>query len=329
MIPTVLLVDVDSADRNNWKAFLSNQRFEVFTAAGGGDAVEKFRRLQPDLVLLHDRLRDISGFELCQILKSDPINRTTPVVLVVPSAGSKEISRMRSAGADDCWGTVTSYQEALSRIQLLLHVKNIVEEQAKSVVLSLAQSLDAKEPRISGHSDRLAEYAMELGECLHLTDEDLETLRIASLLHDIGKVGIPDAILSKPGPLTLEERNIIRQHPVIGENICAPLKSLRHVLPVIRHHHERMDGSGYPDGLRGNRIPLKARILQIVDVYDALVTDRPYREALLPEDALGVIKSEAACGWLDSFLVRRFCDLCEAAGHLIPRGRSMLASYYA
>jgi putative two-component system response regulator len=329
MIPTILLVDVDSADRDNWKAFLLNQRFEVLTAAGGEAAVEKCRRFQPDLILLHDRLTDISGFELCQILKSDPVNRTTPIVLVVPHAGNEEMSRMRNAGADDCWGTVTSYQEALSRIQLLLQVKSIVEEQAKSVVLSLAQSLEMKEPKISGHSDRLAEYAVGLGESLHLSDEDLETLRIACLLHDIGKVGIPDAILGKPGPLTIEERNIVQQHPVIGETICAPLKSLRHVLPLIRHHHERMDGSGYPDGLRGNRIPLKTRILQIVDIYDALVTDRPYRGALLPDDALGVLQQEAACGWLDSFLVRRFSELCETAGHFMPRGRSMLASYYA
>lgn len=329
MIPTILLVDVDSAERDNWKAFLLNQKFEVLTAGDERTAVEKCRRFQPDLILLHDRLKDVSGVELCQTLKAEPVNRTTPVVLAVPTAGTEEISRMRNTGADDCWGTVTWYHEALSRIQLLLQVKTTVEEQAKSVVLSLAQSLEAKEPSISGHSDRLAEYAVALGESVHLSDEDLETLRIASLLHDIGKVGIPDTILSKPGPLTLEERNIVQQHPVIGEAICAPLKSLRHVLPLIRHHHERMDGSGYPDALRGNRIPLKARILQIVDIYDALVTDRPYREALLPEDALGVMKREAACGWLDSFLVGRFCELCEAAGHLIPRGRSMLASYYA
>jgi putative two-component system response regulator len=329
MIPTILLVDVDSADRDNWRVFLESQRFEVLTAANAKAAVETCRRFQPDLILLHDRLSETTGFELCQILKADPVNRATPVVLVVSSASSEEISRMRHAGADDCWGAVTSHYEALSRIQLLLQMKTLVQEQAKSVVLLLAQSLAAKEPNISGHSDRLAEYAVGLGECLHLTDEELETLGIASLLHDIGKVGVPDALLNKPGPLTLQERSVMQQHAVIGESICAPLKSLRHVLPLIRHHHERMDGSGYPDGLAGNRIPLKARILQIVDIYDALIMDRPYRHALPPEEALGVLRKEAACGWLDSFLVRRFCELCEAAGHRTPRGRSMLASYFA
>lgn len=329
MIPTILLVDVDSPDRDSWRAFLRNQRFDVVTANDGAAAVEQCRRFQPDLILLHDTLADVTGVELCRKLKGDALNRTTPIVLVAPFARHAEVNYLRESGADDYWGSPTSHWEALSRIQVLLQVKSFVEEQARSVVLTLAHSLDAKDPKTSGHSDRMADYAVQLGESLELTDEDLEILHIASLLHDIGKVGVPDSILSKPGPLTEEERGIVQQHPVIGESICAPLKSLRHVLPLIRHHHERMDGSGYPDGLCGDRIPLKARILQIADIYDALITDRPYRDALAPEDALGVLKREARCGWLDSALVRRFCELCENAGFMIPRGRSMLASYYA
>src|SRR5256885_2070062 len=307
MIPTILLVDVDSSDRDSWKAFLQVQGFEVLTAKNAEAALTVCRRFLPDLVLLHDNLPKTSGTELCKKLKADAICGTAPVVLVVPMASEELYSKSREAGADDSWGVPTSRWEALSRIQLLLQLKNYIDQQAKLVVLSLAQTLDAKGPKSAGHSERLVEYAMQLGESLDLKEEDMETLRVACLLHDIGKVGIPDTILAKPGPLTEDERKIVEQHPVIGESICAPLKSLRHILPVIRHHHERMDGSGYPDGLHGDRIPLKARILQIADIYDALTTDRPYRDALSPLEALAVLSQEAGRGWLDQWLVRRFC----------------------
>ena len=328
MIPAILLVDRDSPNRSYWKAFLQNQGFDVIATGDGKTALEECRRVQPDLVLLHDTLADVTAYELCRSLKAQPPNHLTPVVLVVDSAGPEEAKRGREAGADDFWGIPQSRYEALSRIQILLQLKTYIDAQVRSVVISLAHSIDSKHPSTSGHSDRIADYAVRLAESLQLDDDDVETLRMASLLHDIGKVGVPDSILAKPGALTLEERAIMNQHPILGENICAPLKSLRHVLPVIRHHHERLDGSGYPDGLRGSQIPLKARILQIADIYDALTTDRPYRQAMSPLDALQVLTREAACGWLDTALVDRFSALC-TEGFFIPRGRSMLASYYA
>lgn len=329
MIPTILLVDRFSPDRDAWKAFLQNQGFDVAVAEDEQTALQQSLELQPDLIMLHDHLQDITAYELCKKLKAHPLHHATPVVMVMPTANSEDVPKGKQAGADDFWGLPTSRWEALTRIQSLLQMRSYIDEQAKSVLLSLAQSIEAKDPKKVGHSKRLSEYALELGESLDLTDEDLETLRIACLLHDIGKIAVPDAILTKAGPLTPEERLVMNQHPVVGESICAPLKSLRRVLPIIRHHHERMDGSGYPDGLRGYRIPLKARILQIADIYDALVNDRPYRDALLPDDALSILIGEARCGWLDAPLVRRFCELCQAANRFLPRSRSMLASYYA
>jgi putative two-component system response regulator len=328
MVPTILLVDKDSPDRSAWQMFLQNQGFNVYVAGDGESALEECRSLQPDLVLLHDTLAEITAYQLCRALKAQPANHLTPVVLVVDSAGPEEKKRAREAGADDFWGIPQYPWEALSRIQMLLQLKTYIDAQVRSVVLSLAQSLDAKNLLTLGHSDRIADYAVQLGESLHLNDEDLEILRVAGLLHDIGKVGVPDYILAKPGPLTPEERTLMKQHPVLGENICAPLKSLRHVLPLIRHHHERMDGSGYPDGLRDCQIPLKARILQIADIYDALTTDRPYRPAMSHERALEILSTEAQRGWLDRSLVSRFCEQC-AAPFFVPRSRSMLASYYA
>jgi putative two-component system response regulator len=241
--------------------------------------------MQPDLVLLYDNLPDIGSFELCRRLKKDPLNQLTPVVLVKPSPDQWDIHRGREAGAMDIWPTPPSLWDLLRRIQTLLRLKKYMDEQAKSVVFSVALSVDSKQNMRNGHSDRLVAYAEQLGESLGFGEEDLKDLRLACWLHDIGKISVPESILLKPGHLNAEETKMIREHPVIGERMCAPIKSLRSILPVIRHHHEKMDGSGYPDGLSGEAIPLKARILQIADIYDALTTHRPYRGALSPEEA--------------------------------------------
>jgi putative two-component system response regulator len=179
-------------------------------------------------------------------------------------------------------------------------------ERAESVLFSLARSIEGKDPYTHGHCERLAEYSARLGEHLQLPEEQLIALRRAGVVHDVGKVAVPDAILLKPGRLTAEEWTLIKEHPVVGERICAPLKSFRLVLSIIRHHHEKLDGSGYPDGLRGDAIPVTARVLQIVDVYDALTTDRPYKKAFPIVDALQTMKEEVAKGWWDPHIFDHF-----------------------
>jgi putative two-component system response regulator len=329
MNPTILLVDTASADRENWKAFLENQKYDVLTAEDADSAREICSQLHPDLVLVCDRLPQVRGFELCRTLKQSSPNPLTPVVLVSSSTSPAEAELGREAGADDFWGMPSSLGEGLGRIQTLLRLKSYIDEQATAVILSLARSIEAKHSLSDGHSDRLADYAGELGKSLGMGEDDLEELRLGCLLHDIGKVAIPDSILLKPARLTPEETEMMRQHPIAGEKICAPLRSLRPILPLIRHHHERMDGSGYPDGLCGQEIPLKARILQIADVYDALINDRPYREALSGEQALEILRREALHGWLDGSLVWRFSRICASREFFPLRTRSMLASYYA
>lgn len=329
MNSTILLVGIASAERENWKAFLENQMYDVHTAENAESARQLCLQLQPDLVLLHDHFPQVRGYELCKRLKQDPLNQLTPVVLISSSPTPTELEQGREAGAADFWGVPSSLGEGLGRIQSLLRLKSYIDEQAKSVILSLARSIEAKHSLTDGHSDRLADFAARLGEKLGLPDEDLEELRLACLLHDIGKVAVPDSIILKPGRLNPQETEIMRQHPVTGEQICAPLRSLRAILPIIRHHHERMDGTGYPDGLYGREIPLKARILQVADVYDALINDRPYREALTSEEALEILRQEAAQGWLDASLVWKFAQICQFGDCLPNRGRSMLASYYA
>jgi putative two-component system response regulator len=204
-----------------------------------------------------------------------------------------------------------------------------MDEQARSALFTLARSVDSSQNLRNGHSDLLLTYAEQLGRSLCLQDEDIRELRIACWLHDVGKITVPESILLKPGPLDANETRIMRAHPITGEKICAPLKSLRPILPVIRHHHEKMDGSGYPDGLRGEAIPLNARILQVADIYDALTTDRPYREALPHNEALSILFAEADNGLLDCSLVMKFACISKGFDYFPVRGRTMLASYYA
>jgi putative two-component system response regulator len=329
MNPAILLVDVASESRENLRTFLESQKCEVEVAANGESAVRCCLQTQPDLVLLLDSTLQIESFELCREIKKDSLNQLTPVVFVKPSPDQWDIQRAHEAGAIDVWATSPSLWDVLGRIQTILRLKKYIEEQAKSVVFSLARSIDSTQNMRNGHSDRLVFYAEQLGKSIGFGEEDLQELRVACWLHDIGKICVPESILLKPGPLDAQERKIMQEHPVTGENICKPLKSLRRILPVIRHHHEKMDGSGYPDGLCGEDIPLKARILQIADIYDALTTERSYRGALPPEEALQTLFAEARNGWLDADVVWKFSQISGSSDYFPVRGHSMLASYYA
>jgi putative two-component system response regulator len=197
-------------------------------------------------------------------------------------------------------------------------------ERAEAVLYALARSIEGKDHYTGGHCERLADLSAQLGERMGLPAEEIKALRRAGVVHDIGKVAVPDSILLKPSRLTPREQKIIRQHPVVGEQICAPLKSFQLVLPIIRHHHEKMDGSGYPDGLKGERIPLTARILQIVDVFDALSTARPYKPALSLEKSLSVMKKEVTKGWWDPTVYAIFEELIESRER--PQTKALAAS---
>ena len=277
VVPKILIVDDDPAFRKLLAGLLGTQGFEIVTAGDGHEALEEFARRGPDLVLLDIQMPRMDGFDVCRRLKQNPENRLTPVVLVTGLASTEDRIQGIEAGANEFLSKPVDRNELLARVRSLLTVKAYTDEleRAESVLFALARSIEGKDPYTEGHCERLSDYSSRLGEQVGLPAKQITALRRAGIVHDVGKVAVPDAILLKPGPLRPDEWGIMRKHPVIGERICAPLKSFRFVLPIIRHHHERFDGSGYPDELKGEQIPLTARVLQIVDVYDALTTERP------------------------------------------------------
>lgn len=310
----ILLVDDDAADRDLLQELLCREGFQVITAQDGEGGLEECARSQPDLVLLDVAMPGMDGFAVCQRLKGNNDTRLTPVVMVTGLGNTEDRVRGLEAGADDFLSKPVIRAELLARVRSLLSLKAYTDEleRAESVVFALARSIEAKDPYTEGHCERLSDYSAALGVEIGLPADQITALRRAGVVHDIGKVAVPDAILLKPGPLTEDEWRRMRQHPVIGENICAPLKSFRLVLPIIRHHHEKMDGSGYPDGLRGEQIPVTARVLQLADVFDALTTERPYKRAFQAAEALNMMEQEVERGWWDSHLFRAFRQMISA-----------------
>ena len=302
---TVLVADDNWANLELLSELLHDQGYRVICVLDGDQAFKALGSQQIDLVLLDVMMPGRTGFDVCRTIKSNPETRLIPVVLVTGMTDTGDRIQGIECGADDFLSKPVNKQELLARVRSLLRLKQFTDEleSAETVLFSLALSIEAKDPYTEGHCDRLSKYSVALAERLGLPEELRVALRRAGIVHDIGKVAVPEHILLKPGPLTPEEWKVMKQHPVMGERICSPLKSFRHVLPVIRHHHEKLDGSGYPDGLKGEDIMLSARILQTVDIYDALTTARPYRKALSPEEAFAVMQQEVKRGWWEGSLV--------------------------
>ena len=307
----ILVVDDQPTIAGLMSQLLTMRGYEVVTAADVQQAQAEVRRQAPDLILSDVRMPGKSGYEFCRELKGDPATRLIPFVLITGLTDSADKLRGIEAGADDFLNKPVLAEELTARVKSLLRVKEFTDEleTADSVLCTLGLSVESRDPYTEGHCERLAVRAAELGRHLGLDEDSMVALRRGGFLHDLGKIAVPDAILKKGSDLTLQEWEIMKQHPVTGENICKPLKSLRLVLPIIRHHHEHADGSGYPDGMRAGEIPLLARVLQVVDVYDALRTARPYKPALAHDKAAQTMREEARQGLWDVELVNEFFSM--------------------
>jgi putative two-component system response regulator len=306
--PKVLVVDDRPETLVLLRDLLSSRGYEIITAAEAKEAEELVHSRRPDLILLDVIMPGKSGYELCRELKEDPSTRLIPVVLISGVAEREDRVRGIEAGADDFLNKPLYPEELFARVKSLLKLKEFTDEleNAEAVLLALALGIEARDPYTGNHCERLANYATDLGRHIGLDGDNIVALHRGGYLHDLGKVSIPDEILQKGSRLTPEEWVIMKQHPIIGESICRPLKSFRRVLPIIRHHHEHWNGSGYPDQLVGHNIPLLARTLQVVDVYDALRTARPYKPALTHDEAQQTMMEEARTGLRDPELVPEF-----------------------
>jgi putative two-component system response regulator len=307
----ILVVDDNPGIATLMSQLLTMRGYEVITAADAQQAEEEVQRHAPDLILSDVRMPGKSGYELCHDLKSDPATRLIPFVLITGLTDSSDKVRGIEAGADDFLNKPVLAEELTARVKSLLRVKEFTDEleTADSVLCTLGLIVEGRDPYTEGHCERLAARATDLGRHLGLDEDSIVALRRGGYLHDLGKIAVPDGILKKGTNLTLQEWKIMKQHPITGENICKPLKSLRLVLPIIRHHHEHADGSGYPDGLGAGEIPLLPRILQVVDVYDALRTARPYKPAQSHDEAARTMREEARQGLWDAELVNEFFSM--------------------
>ena len=309
----ILIVDDSPENVVTLEHILEDFDYEIHKAYNGDDALKLVEKVDPDLILLDVIMPGKNGFEVARLVKKNERTRLTPIIMITALEGQDDRLKGYQAGVDDFVSKPFNIFELRARVRNLLSLRTYINEleHAEQIIFSLARTVEAKDKYTEGHSERISKMSSRLGKKINLPDEDLTILRRGGVLHDIGKIAIQDAILQKEGALTDDEYEIIKSHPVIGERICAPLKSLKPILPTIMYHHEKYDGSGYPSGLKGSDIPLHARITGLADCFDALTTTRSYRPSMTVEQALGIMEAETSAGKWDPFLYEKFVALVE------------------
>jgi putative two-component system response regulator len=313
----VLVVDDEPTQRMLEREILEVPKYQVSEAANGAAALAILGEREFDAVLLDVRMPGMDGNEVCRRIRGELGLAMLPVIMVTGFGGHDDLAISLREGANDFIRKPYHPMELIARVDSAVHHKRMTDQldSAESVLFALARMVEAKDEYTGDHCTRLTHNAVVFGETLGLDAEELTALRRAGVLHDIGKLGIPDSILRKRGPLDPAEWDIMRQHTSIGAALCEPLKSMRLTAPIIRHHHEHWDGSGYPHGLAGEDIPLLARVFQIVDIFDALSFSRPYKPALPLQRVAAILEQETARGWRDPRLVPVFLDLLAKRPH--------------
>ena len=307
--PVVLVVDDSEANRDLIEAYLVGIDCDVRSAPDGPSALTIMETEHPDCVLLDVQMPGMDGYEVCHRIKSNPKLRLLPVVMLTALSQTQDRVKALEWGADDFMTKPVERAELVARVRSCLRLNALHQtlDSAEQVIFALAAAVEAKDALTERHTRRVAESARHVGMRLGLPEAALDSLYRGGIVHDIGKIGVSESILLKNGPLNVIELRRMQAHPAIGANIVAPLRTGTSLLPIIRHHHERYDGQGYPDRLRGREIPLLARIISICDSFDAMVSDRPYRTGLSVDQAVASLRAGAGTQW-DPQLVEVFID---------------------
>lgn len=310
----VLVVDDDAGVLSLFARILAREGYEVHTAADFDSTRKVIERHPPDVILLDVVLPGTDGLSICKWLKDNANTRLTPVILVTAFGDRESRINGRRAGADDFLTKPVDLQELVARVAAAAKLKRYTDDldSAASIVMTLAVMIEARDGITEGHCHRMANYATAIGRVLGLGPADLQALHRGGFLHDIGMLAIPPAVLLKAGPLEPEEFDRIKSHTIIGDELCRNLRSLQAVRPIVRHHHERRDGSGYPDGLRAEEIPLLAQIISVVDLYDAVTHSRPYQPTQSPIEAVELLRQQTAAGLRDPHIVETFASIVVA-----------------
>ena len=316
--PKILIVDDNHANVELLKIQLRPYHYQIETAYDGEEALEKVHAWPPDLILLDLMMPKKNGYEVCQILKNDKRFCFVPIIIVTALRELQDKIKAIEVGADDFLIKPFNKIELMTRVRSLLRMKSLYDDldSSENILYSMVRMLEERDVYTRGHSERVAYFSVNLAKKVNLSDKEVDLINRGSLLHDIGKIGIREHVLNKPGPLTPEEIEHINTHPRRGYEICKGLKSLGPVLPIIKNHHERFDGQGYPDGLGGREIHLYARIVAITDSYDAMTSNRPYRRGFSPQEAIKIVDSERESGQWDPSLIDPFLEFIKESKKL-------------
>ncbi len=310
----ILVVDDEPTNVKLLEALLKQANYDVIKAYNGQEALSITNKTDIDLILLDIMMPEMDGYEVCRRLKGSEKTRMIPIVMITALDDVKSKVRGIEAGSDDFITKPPNKTELMARVNSLVNVNALNKKltSIENVLISMANAVEAKDPYTQGHISRVSNMAVALGQRMGLSAKEIDALRLGGILHDIGKIGTPEEILNKPGKLDPEEFEIIKQHTEMGYKICLPLgKTLGPALDVIRHHHEKLDGTGYPGGLKDEEVSILARIMGVVDIFDALVTDRPYRTAMSRKKAFEILHQEADAGKLDKNIVDNFTEMMD------------------
>jgi putative two-component system response regulator len=313
----VLVVDDEPAVTTLLERLLTQEGYSVRIAADAASMLAAVSSFKPDVILLDVVFPGGNGFAICQHLKQDIATRLTPVILVTGLTDRESRIHGRQAGADDFITKPVDPQELLARVASLARLKRYTDDldSAAAIITTLATMIEARDGYTEGHCHRMANYATAVGRALGLGAVDLQALHRGGFIHDIGMLAIPPTVVLRAGPLEPEEFEHVKSHTIIGDELCSGLRSLQNVRPIVRHHHERLDGTGYPDGLQGDEIPIVAQIIGVVDVFDAVTHKRPYQRTQSAAEAVQLLRTQVERGWRQAAIVEAFAGIV-ASGHL-------------